>query len=420
MNQTNFLNNPDDNNKSCFSSVLYLLTAPLGIYLFILAGYAGFIPFKVEIHSVVLIGIIFVIYIFLLKHNAFFASCKFSQSLESFKSELETYIKKNLLTIASTTKANASYGDFAKNFTAGLRNENFASIAAGIFPTLGILGTFISIAISMPDFSSKTSAVLEREISLLLGGVGTAFYVSIYGIFLSIWWIFFDKTGLSKFEKIVNNIKIQTKSLFWEKEEIEQTYFQKSMENFEKLNQVFNNFAQDELIENMNKTMTQRVKMFDEIITQEQNTIKNTTSLMNESLKLTGQSQEINNKIISDFKDMISAYKESSQQIEQSTKYLQEITQALKSKESSITQIATSLEGISSQNIEQIHQAIVKNFEIMKKDTDQIGWAFNSYLNEFDEKFSDRLKETLLTIDSEVAKIVNSLEQVKELENVPR
>ena len=272
----------------------------------------------------------------------------------------------------------------------------------------------------MPDFSSQTSAVLEREISLLLGGVGTAFYVSIYGIFLSIWWIFFDKTGLSKFEKVINSIKLQTKSLFWDKEEIEQTYFQKSMENFEKLNQVFNNFAHDELIENMNKTMTQRVKMFDEIISLEQNVVRSATTQMSESLKITSQSQEINNKIMADFRDMMSAYQKSSQKIEQSTKYLEEISQALKTKETSISTIAASLEGISAQNVDKIHQAIVKNFEIMKKDTDQIGWSFNSYLNEFDEKFANRLQETLSTIDTEVSKIVSSLKEVKELENVQR
>ncbi len=420
MAETNFLNNPDDNNTNCLSKILYLLIAPLGIYIFIIAGYMGFIPFKVEIHSIILIGVILIIYLFLLKHNAFYASCKFVQKIDDFKSGLEVYIKKNLLVIANTSKANASYDDFAKNFTSGLRNENFASVASGIFPTLGILGTFISIAISMPDFSSKTSAVLEREISLLLGGVGTAFYVSIYGIFLSIWWIFFDKTGLSKFEKEIHNIKEQTKSLFWDKEEIEQTYFRKSMENFEKLNQVFNNFAQDELIENMNKTMTQRVKMFDDIITLEQNVVRSATTQMSESLKITNQSQDINNQIMSNFKEMMSEYKESSQKIEQNTKYLKEITQALKDKEASIAKIATSLEGISAQNVGKIHEAIIKNFELMKKDTDQIGWSFNTHLNEFDEKFTNRLQETLLSIDSEVAKIVSSLAQVKELENVQK
>ncbi len=417
MKESSFLNSKVNTNQNCLLKIFYLLTAPFATYLFIVAGYMNFIDFRVEIHSVILIGIIFIIYLFLLKHNAYYASCKFTQDLGNFKDELEIYINKNLLSIANISKANISYSDFAKNYTSDLRNENYASIAAGIFPTLGILGTFISIALSMPDFSSNTSAVLEREISLLLGGVGTAFYVSIYGIFLSIWWVFFDKSGLSKFEKVIQGVKLQTKSLFWDKEEIEQTYFKKSMENFEKLNQVFNNFAQDELVENMNKSITQRIKMFDEIITIEQNAVKNTTLQMNESLKLTSQSQEANRQIVQNFKDMMNTYKESSQKIELNTQYLKEIAQALKIKENSMSQIASSLEGISAQNVDKIHQAIINNFEVMKKDTDQIGWSFNSHLNNFDEKFTNRLQDTLKIIDSEVAKIVSSLKSVKELES---
>lgn len=416
MNERTFLSYPDEPSPSCFKKIIYLLFIPFVIFLAIISGYMNFIPFRVEIHSVILIGIIFLIYLFFLKHNAFYASCKFMQDLDIFKKGLEAYIKKNLLKIGNTSKANASYDEFAKNFTSGLRNENFAGVAAGIFPTLGILGTFISIAISMPDFSSKTSAVLEREISLLLGGVGTAFYVSIYGIFLSIWWIMFDKTGLSTFEKKINDIKQNTKSLFWNKEEIEQTYFQKSMENFEKLNQVFNNFAQDELIDNMNETINQRIKMFDDILTLEQNAVKNATTQMSESLHITNLAQNTNTQILSDFKEMLKQFKESSLHVEQNTSSLGEITQLLKVKEESLEKIATSLDNISSQNIEQIHQSIVKNFEVMKKDTDQIGWAFNSYLKDFDDNFSNKLKETLLTIDSEVAKIVSSLAQVKDLE----
>jgi hypothetical protein len=293
-----------------------------------------------------------------------------------------------------------------------LRNENFASVAAGIFPTLGILGTFISIAISMPDFSSKTSAVLEREISLLLGGVGTAFYVSIYGIFLSIWWILFDKAGISAFEKSVNHIKNTTKSLFWSKEEIEQTYFQKSMENFERLNSVFDNLAKDELVEKMNETLNQRIEMFDKIISLEQESISKTSKLMKENIQIANEAQKTQQEIFDEFKMMINEAKETSSKLEKSNLSLESIADSLKSKEENLAHIANALKNINAENIDKLNDAIIKNFEVMKKDTDQIGWAFNSYLNEFDEKFSDRLKNTLLTIDSEVAKIVNSLIEI--------
>jgi len=402
---------------NCFIKVLYLLFMPFAIFMIIVAGFMDWIPFRVEIHSIIMIGAIFIIYLFFLKHNAFYASCKFMQDITSFKKELSDYIRKNLLVIGQTKKANASYDDFVKEYTIDLRNENFSSVAAGIFPTLGILGTFISIAISMPDFSSQTSAVLEREISLLLGGVGTAFYVSIYGIFLSIWWILFDKTGLSKFEKTVNSIKENTKKQFWNKEEIEQTYFQKSMENFEKLNQVFHNFAQDELIESMNKTLVQRVEMFEQIITHEQKAVQSATVQMNESIQTMNLAQNANEQMSLDFKSMLLQFKDASTKIEQSALSLGEISNSLKVKDESLIQIADSLSSIKADNIEKIHHSIVKNFEVMKKDTDQIGWAFNSYLNEFDEKFGNKLKDTIVTIDDEVTKIVNSLEQVKKLEN---
>jgi hypothetical protein len=412
MSDITFFDLSENHQTSCFFKIVYLLFIPLAIFLAIVAGYFQIIPFKVEVHSVFLIGIIFVLYLFFLKHNAFYASCKFKNELPLFKEQLKEYIQKNKLSIGGKEKANAPFDAFAKEYTSNLRDENFASVAAGIFPTLGILGTFISIAISMPDFSSKTSAVLEREISLLLGGVGTAFYVSIYGIFLSIWWILFDKAGISAFEKSVNYIKERTKSLFWSKEEIEQTYFQKSMENFERLNSVFDNFAKDEIIENMNKTLNQRIEMFEKIITLEQESISKTSAIMRENLEITNQAQDTQKVLFAEFKLMLKEAQETSSRLEKSSTSLENIERSLKSKEENLEQIANALKNINAENIEQLYTAIVKNFEVMKKDTDQIGWSFNSYLNEFDDKFSDKLKNTLLTIDSEVAKIVSSLAEV--------
>ncbi len=60
------------------------------------------------------------------------------------------------------------------------------SVATSLFPMLGILGTFTAIAISMPDFSIDDMGSLDKQISILLSGIGTAFYASIFGIFLSI------------------------------------------------------------------------------------------------------------------------------------------------------------------------------------------------------------------------------------------
>ena len=165
------------------SRIVTLLSVPIVLFIAVLLCYIGVFPLNVEIHSVILIGIILFIYLFFVKHNAYYVSCKFKNQYHTMFISLKEYVDNNLLTIDDTTKANGSVDDFLKDYTSNLRNNNFSSIASGVFPTLGILGTFISIALSMPDFSSGNTTALEQEISLLLGGVGTAFYVSIFGIF---------------------------------------------------------------------------------------------------------------------------------------------------------------------------------------------------------------------------------------------
>lgn len=109
-------------------------------------------------------------------------------------------------------------------------------------------------------------------------------------------------------------------------------------------------------------------------------------------------------------------FSEASLNIEKSATSLSSIADSLSKKDENLVRITDSLSNLGSENLDKIHEAIVKNYEVMKKDTEHIGWALNSHLNEFDEKFHNRLKVTLLSIDSEVVKIVNSLQQVKDLE----
>jgi len=72
----------------------------------------------------------------------------------------------------------------------------------------------------MPDFSSSNEAQLDHEISLLLSGIGTAFYASIYGIFLSIVWSFFEKRGLSKVDTDSHQLHDVYSSYIWSESEL--------------------------------------------------------------------------------------------------------------------------------------------------------------------------------------------------------
>lgn len=211
-----------NNNKISQTPRFFMvLSVPLILFVLLLLGYENIIPLKVEIHSIIIIFLILLIFISFISHNAWYSFASFKNSIFDVLEEIDKYLLKNQLVLAKRKKAYGDIEPFFESHVSSIRNDNFANIAASIFPTLGILGTFTAIAFSMPDFSAESKEALESEITILLSGVGTAFYASIYGIFLSIWWVFFEKRGLTKIQNELDEIKFQYKDLIWDKDEIE-------------------------------------------------------------------------------------------------------------------------------------------------------------------------------------------------------
>ena len=411
-------------NANCKSRYTILLSLPIVLFAFALLGYLHIINFNIKIHSIVMIAIIFLIFIAFSKHNAYYATCKLRKEFAKLSQELLEYINKNRLQIAGMEKANASLDEFMAAYAKTLRNEHFSSIAAGLFPTLGILGTFISIAISMPDFSVMTSKGLEQEISKLLSGVGTAFYVSIYGIFLSIWWILFEKSGVSRFQKDTNSIKEATKEVFWQKEEIEQTYFKKSMENFEKLNAVFDTLSSDRFVQDLNQTLAQRMEVFENIIAQEQKATKTLVTLLeNGTTQLQSISKQQSN-LSATLEDVIAKLNNFALSIQEQTIDFKSAHKALEKEFTQATMVAEilsqntvklneALSNINAENVKNLYKEVLDNIEKRKADIDSIGVRFDKQINEFDNRFLEKLKNTLQLIDSETAQIVQTLSKLK-------
>ena len=345
--------------------------------------YLKILPLKVEIHSVILIGLIFLIYLFFVKHNAYFVACKFRTLYSDLQLSLNEYINKNLLTIAQTSKANGSVDDFLQDYTSNLRNSNFSSIASGIFPTLGILGTFISIALSMPDFTSSNIVALDSEITKLLSGVGTAFYVSIYGIFLSIWWIFFEKFGLSRFHHDSYIIKESTKNFFWTRVDIESIHIKSNIDNFSNMSKIFEELTSSEAMRSINSSIEQRTKSLDELLQKEYMlSLRIDENITNcERLAKTIESLSLQTNMQN------SIYKEISQDLNKN-----------------IVELNSHMDNLSSENLKAIYANIVKSIETMKSDMEKIEW-----------KFQDGLKESLRQIDEQTANIVKDLTIFKEL-----
>ena len=211
----------DNNNAtSCFTHSFVIVLLPLLFLVGLALGYAGVVPLKVEIHTLIIISFIFIVFISFVRHNANYAACHMKGSFLRMEESLQSELRENALTIMGKTKSTLHVNDFMAEYYKDIRNDNFARVAPSVFPMLGILGTFIAIAISMPDFTVKDLNALDQEISVLLSGIGTAFYASIYGIALSLIWTYFEKRGNSKVDKNLYDLEKLYDSRVWKKAEL--------------------------------------------------------------------------------------------------------------------------------------------------------------------------------------------------------
>ncbi|WP_455757171.1 MotA/TolQ/ExbB proton channel family protein [Sulfurimonas sp.] len=208
------------NTVKCSANFIVISTIPALFFLSMVLGYIGLIPIKVPLSSVLVIGIIFLIFLLFARHNANYSICKMRASFLIMEDELKDKLAKNSLTLNGQTKSILKIDEFLHGYYSKIRNNNFVSVAASVFPMLGILGTFIAIAISMPNFSVTDSQALDNEITILLSGVGSAFYASIYGILLSLIWTYFEKSGLSKVDKYLAHTKSIFNTSVWSDDEL--------------------------------------------------------------------------------------------------------------------------------------------------------------------------------------------------------
>ena len=205
---------------SCISHSLAILLIPFLFLLGLILAYVGLFPLKVELHTLGIVTFIFVVFAFFVKHNANYAVCHMKGSFFRMEEDLQAALRSNALTIMGKTKSTLHVNDFIAEYYQDIRNDNFARVAPSVFPMLGILGTFIAIALSMPDFTAKDTGALDHEISLLLSGIGTAFYASIYGIMLSLIWTYFEKRGIAKVDKQIFDLEKLYGKRVWKKSEL--------------------------------------------------------------------------------------------------------------------------------------------------------------------------------------------------------
>ena len=275
----------------CFANFFVIAFIPTLFLLGIITGFLGMIPINVPLHGLLIIAFIYLVFLLFIPHNANYSICKVKSSSLRLDNELQIALQKSALTIEGETKSLLDLEKFIKEYYADVRNDNFASVAASIFPMLGILGTFLSIALSMPDFSVKDTAALDHEISLLLNGVGSAFYASIFGILLSLVWTYFEKRGISKIERYLKSVSDDFSQHIWSQEELDiYRYTQYDLKENRFLAALKETFNLD-FIEQLTKN---QLETFEKVSQQNlQNFTQLTNKLTNVSDKLTQTLQEM-------------------------------------------------------------------------------------------------------------------------------
>jgi len=286
-------------NKSCFSNAFVIVLLPLLFLVGLVLGYLGILPLLVEIHTLVIITFIFVVFSFFIQHNANYAACHMKGSFGRMEESLQSELRSNALTIMGKTKSTLNIKDFMQEYYKDIRNDNFARVAPSVFPMLGILGTFIAIAISMPDFTVKDLDALDQEISVLLSGIGTAFYASIYGIALSLIWTFFEKRGNSKVDKNLYDLEKLYDARVWKKAELlKHEHMQselKDQEIVQTLKETFNMDFIKELNEQYLKNFTAIVHTTTESFSELNDHMRETSSELRDTLnRLKDREESVN------------------------------------------------------------------------------------------------------------------------------
>ncbi len=204
----------------CSANIIVISAIPTLFFVAIIMGYLNLLPIKVPLSSVFVIGFIYFVFLLFAKNNANYSICKMRASYLTMEDELRNQLERNSLVLNDEKKSILDIDAFLQEYYSKTRNDNFVAVAASVFPMLGILGTFLAIAISMPNFTVQDTAALDSEITVLLSGVGSAFYASIYGILLSLIWTYFEKSGLSKVDKYFSNIKASFRNSTWSPNEL--------------------------------------------------------------------------------------------------------------------------------------------------------------------------------------------------------
>lgn len=225
--------------------------------------------------------------------------------------EYKKHIYNNMETIDSYKFFNI------ENYITSKINMKLYSYIPNLFLSIGILGTFLGLALGLRsitsvDIFSESQEIISFNIKNLLFNVSTSFYTSLYGIYYSILYTIFHKHYINEYENEIyffnnnlkkiyeNNIEFNIISNIDKKMSKLNDFMEKMIKIFEKelrktLNLVFN----DEYVTEMNKIQKEFILNSNNLINVQEenmNVLKEIEKLSLKIFKLNENIEYISNK----------------------------------------------------------------------------------------------------------------------------
>jgi len=122
----------------------------------------------------------------------------------------------NFIPLGTTFKSHFSAANYFNEEELLYRTNKFAIIGSvpSLLVGLGILGTFIGLSAGISNFDTSSTDNITGSIQLLLGGMGTAFVTSIWGMLLSLVFTGVEKYRMDKLGKAIDRLCVRLDRLF--------------------------------------------------------------------------------------------------------------------------------------------------------------------------------------------------------------